>query len=69
VIILIYMKDRKIEPSTAPIAPIAPVIPQVHAEKCPVCNGFGTLKFGEIICRGCQGKGYIHVPNFIKGDA
>jgi len=38
--------------------------PAYHAEKCPVCNGFGTLKYGAIVCQGCKGQGYILVPNF-----
>lgn len=29
--------------------------------KCPVCGGFGTLKYGTIKCHGCNGKGYIEV--------
>lgn len=40
--------------------------PQYHAERCVVCNGFGTLKHGTKECQGCKGKGYILVPNFIK---
>jgi DnaJ-class molecular chaperone len=32
------------------------------AQKCPVCNGFGTLKYGTIKCHGCDGKGYILIP-------
>ena len=36
---------------------------EVHAEKCPVCNGFGTLKYGELQCHACKGKGYVLVPN------
>lgn len=43
------------------------VIPQVHAERCPVCNGFGTLKYGEKTCQACKGKGYIVVPNRMDG--
>jgi DnaJ-class molecular chaperone len=31
--------------------------------KCPVCNGFGTLKHGSITCHACNGKGYIVVDN------
>lgn len=27
--------------------------------KCPVCNGFGTLKYGTIKCQGCGGKGWV----------
>lgn len=38
----------------------------VHSEKCPVCNGFGTLSFGRKVCHGCGGKGYILVPNTLK---
>ena len=30
--------------------------------QCPVCRGFGTLKYGAKICQGCNGKGYILVP-------
>lgn len=30
--------------------------------RCVICNGFGTLKYGEKICQGCGGKGYILVP-------
>lgn len=29
--------------------------------RCPVCNGFGTLKYGEIKCQACEGKGYVVV--------
>ena len=31
--------------------------------KCPVCNGFGTLKSGTLICHACKGKGYIVIDN------
>ena len=31
--------------------------------KCPVCNGFGTLKHGELVCHACNGKGYIVIDN------
>jgi hypothetical protein len=30
--------------------------------RCVICNGFGTLKYGEKKCQGCEGKGYILVP-------
>jgi len=30
--------------------------------KCPVCNGFGTLKWGKTVCHACKGCGYILVP-------
>ena len=32
------------------------------AQQCPVCRGFGTLKYGAKICQGCSGKGWILVP-------
>ncbi len=32
------------------------------AQKCPVCNGFGTLKWGQLTCHACLGKGYITIP-------
>lgn len=40
--------------------------PLVVAQRCPVCNGFGTLKYGSLICHGCSGKGYILIPNNIS---
>lgn len=43
---------------------IKEVTPQFHSERCPVCNGFGSLKYGTKICQGCHGKGYVIVPNF-----
>ena len=53
------MKDRQIEET---------VIPKVHSEKCPVCNGFGSLKYGELLCHACKGRGYIIVPNEIERE-
>lgn len=38
------------------------VSPAYIAQKCPVCNGFGTLKYGTKICQGCSGKGYVLIP-------
>ena len=29
--------------------------------KCPVCSGFGTVKYGQLICTACDGKGYVVV--------
>jgi len=37
--------------------------PKVIPFKCVVCNGFGSLKHGALVCHGCDGKGYILVPN------
>lgn len=33
------------------------------SQKCPVCNGFGTLKYGSITCKACNGKGFIVINN------
>lgn len=38
------------------------VKPKYIGQKCPVCNGFGTLKFGSKVCQGCEGKGFILIP-------
>jgi len=32
-----------------------------HAEKCPVCNGVGTVP-GNKPCHGCKGAGWVTVP-------
>lgn len=37
-------------------------IPDKIAQRCPVCNGFGTLKWGQIKCQACSGRGYVLVP-------
>lgn len=29
--------------------------------QCPVCHGFGTLKYGAKTCQGCEGKGWVLV--------
>ena len=31
--------------------------------KCVVCNGFGTLKYGQKTCQGCKGRGYVVINN------
>lgn len=38
------------------------VKPKYIAQRCPVCNGFGTLKYGSKTCQGCEGKGWVLVP-------
>ncbi len=40
--------------------------PECHSEKCPVCNGFGTLSFGKKICHVCKGRCYLLIPNKIN---
>ena len=27
--------------------------------KCPVCNGFGTVKHGQLVCGACNGRGFV----------
>lgn len=42
---------------------------KVHAEKCPACNGFGTVGYAKKECHGCRdpvtgkGRGWIAVPD------
>lgn len=36
--------------------------PKLSAQKCPVCNGWGTVSFKRIICHACEGRGYIFIP-------
>lgn len=36
--------------------------PKEIAQRCPVCNGFGTLKYGAKTCQACNGKGFVLVP-------
>lgn len=38
------------------------VKPKYVAQKCPVCNGWGTVSFKRIACHACEGKGYITIP-------
>lgn len=42
--------------------PIQKITPKFVPIKCPVCNGFGTVNFGRLTCKACQGEGYIKVP-------
>ncbi len=44
-----FVKVRKVKPTQV-------------GQKCPVCSGFGTLKYGAVKCHGCGGKGFILVP-------
>ncbi len=36
--------------------------PKVFAQKCPVCNGYGTVNYGKKTCHGCSGRGFIVLP-------
>ena len=33
--------------------------PRFIPTKCPICNGFGTVKHGQLICGSCNGDGFI----------
>lgn len=37
--------------------------PKFVAQRCPVCNGFGTVSSQRVTCHACEGKGYILIPN------
>lgn len=41
---------------------IKTVEPEMYGQKCPVCSGFGSLKYGTLKCHGCEGRGFILVP-------
>lgn len=43
------------------------VTPKYYAQICPVCHGFGSLKYGSKVCQGCEGHGYIVLPTGIDG--
>lgn len=32
------------------------------AQKCPVCNGWGTVSFKRVKCHACKGKGFVLIP-------
>lgn len=38
------------------------VKPKFIAQKCPVCNGWGTVSFQRVTCHACKGHGYISIP-------
>jgi len=40
--------------------------PQRIAQKCPVCNGWGTVSFKRATCHACRGKGFILIPAEIE---
>lgn len=41
---------------------IPDIKPSAIAQKCPVCNGWGTVSFKRITCHACEGKGFILIP-------
>lgn len=43
------------------------VKPKYYAQLCPVCHGFGTLKYGTKTCQGCDGKGCVVIPTEAEG--
>jgi len=51
----------------SPKVKIKEVIPRYYAQACPVCNSWGSLRYGTKVCQACEGKGYILVPTGIDG--
>ena len=43
-------------------------VPSKIAQRCVVCNGFGSLKYGSKVCQACSGSGYLLVPAVEKTD-
>jgi DnaJ-class molecular chaperone len=56
------MIDKKDSKPLLKPTPNSTIIPKSIAQRCPVCNGFGTLKYGSITCHACAGRGYVLVP-------
>lgn len=54
------MKDIRID------LPDSDIKASYEAQKCPVCNGWGTVSFKRVTCHACEGKGFILIP--IKKD-
>ncbi|MCJ7636525.1 MAG: hypothetical protein MUO21_03465 [Nitrososphaeraceae archaeon] len=42
--------------------PSTQIKPKYLAQRCPVCNGFGTVSFKRKTCHACMGLGYITIP-------
>lgn len=36
--------------------------PKFIPMRCPTCNGFGTVSYGQKVCPGCQGQTWIPIP-------
>lgn len=36
---------------------------EYSSNRCPVCNGFGTVSNNKITCHGCGGYGFIIINN------
>ena len=51
------IEDRPLKPEPEQLP-----TPKYLAQKCPVCNGFGTVSFKRILCHACGGKGFLEIP-------
>lgn len=58
---LFYQKSYQVKDTKSPINN-ANIKPAHVAQKCPVCNGWGTVSYKRISCHACSGKGFILVP-------
>ena len=52
------MIDRLTEEISIP----ANLKPKYFVQRCPVCNGFGTVSNQKLTCHACNGKGFIKIP-------
>ena len=51
-------EERQVDKSNVTISGVK--LRQKHVgQRCPVCNGFGSLKYGTKVCQACSGKGFI----------
>jgi len=55
--VFLLLKDRyMLEEASASLKP------RYLAQKCPVCNGWGTVSFKHTTCHACKGKGFVLIP-------
>lgn len=41
---------------------------EIKPFRCVVCNGHGSVSYGRITCKACEGKGYILVKQELEED-
>lgn len=42
--------------------------PKCFAQKCPTCNGYGSVSYGKLTCVSCKGKGFLLLPVELPKD-
>lgn len=44
------------------------ITPRCYAQKCPTCNGYGTVSYGKLTCVSCRGRGFLIIPVELPKD-